>query len=95
MVFTYVYLVRRCAVDGVLETSPYGVDPVFKSGTSMYNPDLDNTAKLLTYYNCTQELEGLGPEGEEPGTYDMYVMVHAQKTCIYLLFIIIIVFITI
>jgi hypothetical protein len=35
---------------------PYGVDPVFKRGTDLYNPDLDDLdhAIVLGYYNCSQ-----------------------------------------
>ena len=32
-----------------LDTAPYGVDPVFKLGSSLYNPDLD----ALQAYNCS------------------------------------------
>jgi hypothetical protein len=35
-------------------TAPYGVDPVFKQGTSLYNPDFDNLASTVAYYNCSQ-----------------------------------------
>ena len=34
--------------------APYGVDPVFKLGTNLYNPDLDNTNSLVTFYNCSE-----------------------------------------
>ena len=35
---------------------PYGVDPVFKSGTTLYNPDYDDYNKniVVNFYNCTQ-----------------------------------------
>jgi hypothetical protein len=35
---------------------PYGVDPVFKRGTDLYNPDFDdlNHTIVLQYYNCSQ-----------------------------------------
>ena len=35
---------------------PYGVDPVFKRGTDLYNPDLDDLdhAIVLGSYNCSQ-----------------------------------------
>ena len=37
-----------------LSLAPYGVDPVFKLGTELYNPDLDNTNSLVTFYNCSE-----------------------------------------
>ena len=35
---------------------PYGVDPVFKSGAGLYNPDFDDFGGniVLNYYNCKQ-----------------------------------------
>ncbi len=36
-----------------LDTAPYGVDPIFKSGTSLYNPDLDSAEAVAVYYNCS------------------------------------------
>jgi hypothetical protein len=36
-----------------LDTAPFGVDPVFKSGTSLYNPDLDSAEAVAAYYNCS------------------------------------------
>lgn len=36
-----------------MDTAPYGVDPVFKSGTSLYNPDLDSAGAVAVYYNCS------------------------------------------
>ena len=36
-----------------LDLRPYGVDPVFKYGTALYDPDLDNTASMVSYYNCS------------------------------------------
>ena len=36
-----------------LDTAPYGVDPVFKSGTTLYNPDLDSAEAVHVYYNCS------------------------------------------
>eukprot|EP00192_Tetraselmis_astigmatica_P001702 CAMPEP_0117652658 /NCGR_PEP_ID=MMETSP0804-20121206/2750_1 /TAXON_ID=1074897 /ORGANISM="Tetraselmis astigmatica, Strain CCMP880" /LENGTH=1606 /DNA_ID=CAMNT_0005458731 /DNA_START=90 /DNA_END=4910 /DNA_ORIENTATION=+ len=38
---------------GSLDTSTYGVDPVFKRGANMYNSDLDNQLSVTTYYNCS------------------------------------------
>lgn len=35
------------------DLAPFGVDPVFKSGTNMYNPDLDNQVSVTQYYNCS------------------------------------------
>lgn len=35
------------------DLSAYGVDPVFKSGTDLYNNDLDNEADTVSFYNCT------------------------------------------
>lgn len=44
------------------------MDPAFKLGTDLYNPDLDNVASMAAYYNCsalgsptynlTEQLEG-------------------------------------
>lgn len=31
----------------------YGVDPVFVLGSELFDPDLDNQASLLTFYNCS------------------------------------------
>ena len=31
----------------------YGVDPVFKSGSDLYNNDLDNEADTVSFYNCS------------------------------------------
>ena len=35
------------------DLSAYGVDPVFKSGTDLYNNDLDNEADTVSFYNCS------------------------------------------
>ena len=35
------------------DLSAYGVDPVFKSGTDLYNADLDNEADTVSFYNCS------------------------------------------
>lgn len=40
-------------LDAGLDTAPYGLDPVFKSGTSLYNPDLDSAEAVAIYYNCS------------------------------------------
>mmetsp|Transcript_38784 Transcript_38784/g.53872 ORF Transcript_38784/g.53872 Transcript_38784/m.53872 type:complete len:1579 (-) Transcript_38784:245-4981(-) len=37
----------------------YGVDPVFKLGTTLYDPDLDYEETITKYYNCT-DLENGG-----------------------------------
>lgn len=37
-----------------LSISSYGVDPVFKSGTSLYNPDFDDEEDTVHYYNCSK-----------------------------------------
>lgn len=34
--------------------APYGVDPVFKVGTTLYNPDLDNEDSMVSFYNCSE-----------------------------------------
>lgn len=39
---------------GDIDTSAYGVDPVFKLGTPMFNPDYDNTKTITKIYNCTK-----------------------------------------
>ena len=39
---------------GGRDISSYGVDPVFKLGTPMYNPDYDNFETLTKVYNCTE-----------------------------------------
>ena len=39
---------------GNIDTSAYGVDPVFKLGTPMFNPDYDNVKTISTIYNCTK-----------------------------------------
>ena len=41
------------------DTEPYGVDPVFKRGTSLFNPELDpqtNPEQLLVFYNCSSQV---------------------------------------
>jgi hypothetical protein len=38
---------------GGLYTAPFGVDPVFKLGTTIYNSALDNPELLARYYNCS------------------------------------------
>ena len=43
---------NTCA--GSLNVKQYGVDPIFKIGAEMYNPDLDNTLSITQYYNCTE-----------------------------------------
>lgn len=44
---------------GDLDRFSYGVDPVFKRGAEMYNPDLDNELAVTSFYNCTSlNLEG-------------------------------------
>jgi hypothetical protein len=43
---------RTCS--GGRDISSYGVDPVFKLGTPMYNPDYDNFETLTKVYNCTE-----------------------------------------
>ena len=39
---------------GDIDTSAYGVDPVFKLGTPMFNPDYDNEKTITKIYNCTK-----------------------------------------
>ncbi|KAK9819873.1 hypothetical protein WJX72_003501 [[Myrmecia] bisecta] len=39
---------------GHADTAPYGVDPVFKLGATLYNPDLDNEASVTSFYNCSE-----------------------------------------
>lgn len=39
---------------GPLDARQYGVDPVFKQGSSLYNPDLDNNQTIASYYNCSR-----------------------------------------
>ena len=31
----------------------YGVDPVFKSGSDLYNADLDDEQDTVSFYNCS------------------------------------------
>ena len=38
---------------GGRDLSSYGVDPVFKLGTPLYNPDYDNYETLTKVYNCS------------------------------------------
>eukprot|EP00873_Tetraselmis_striata_P015466 jgi/Tetstr1/435730/TSEL_024629.t1 len=38
---------------GDIDIRQYGVDPVFKRGADMYNPDLDNELSVSNYYNCS------------------------------------------
>ncbi|KAF5832196.1 hypothetical protein DUNSADRAFT_12003 [Dunaliella salina] len=40
---------------GEVKTEPYGVDPVFKRGTSLYNPDFDDIDSeiVASIYNCS------------------------------------------
>ncbi len=35
------------------DLSAYGVDPVFKSGTDLYNADLDDETDTVSFYNCS------------------------------------------
>eukprot|EP00210_Caulerpa_lentillifera_P005376 g5138.t1 len=44
-------LVDECT--GGISTGSYGVDPVFKSGTTMYNADFDNEESVTKFYNCS------------------------------------------
>ena len=39
---------------GDVSITPYGVDPVFKIGSSLFNPDLDNEDSIIAVYNCTE-----------------------------------------
>lgn len=50
---------------GPLTIQSYGVDPIFKSGTDLYNPDLDDVYGQLVvgYYNCSELANG--------GTYNV------------------------
>jgi len=43
---------RTCS--GGRDISSYGVDPVFKLGTPLYNADYDNFETLTKVYNCTE-----------------------------------------
>jgi hypothetical protein len=40
---------------GPVTLKSYGVDPVFKLGTDLYNPDYDdvNNTLVLQWYNCS------------------------------------------
>eukprot|EP00238_Polyblepharides_amylifera_P010194 CAMPEP_0196599430 /NCGR_PEP_ID=MMETSP1081-20130531/94852_1 /TAXON_ID=36882 /ORGANISM="Pyramimonas amylifera, Strain CCMP720" /LENGTH=1166 /DNA_ID=CAMNT_0041925201 /DNA_START=11 /DNA_END=3511 /DNA_ORIENTATION=+ len=49
---------NRCIEDKDAGHS-YGVDPVFKLGTTLYDPDLDYEETITKYYNCT-DLENGG-----------------------------------
>ena len=40
-------------MDAGPDLSAYGVDPVFKSGTDLYNNDLDDEADTVSFYNCS------------------------------------------
>jgi hypothetical protein len=44
-------ILNNCA-SGV-STVPYGVDPVFVMGSTLFDPDLDNARSLNTFYNCS------------------------------------------
>ncbi|KAL0022694.1 hypothetical protein WJX77_001966 [Trebouxia sp. C0004] len=35
------------------DLAAYGVDPVFKSGTNLYNADLDDETATVSFYNCS------------------------------------------
>ena len=35
------------------DLAPYGIDPVFKLGTTLYNADLDDEENTVQYYNCS------------------------------------------
>ncbi|DBB14252.1 TPA: hypothetical protein ACH3X3_001198 [Trebouxia sp. C0006] len=35
------------------DLAAYGVDPVFKSGTDLYNADLDDETDTVSFYNCS------------------------------------------
>lgn len=41
---------------GAVDKASYGVDPVFKMGSTLYNPDLfdPQDAFMLGFYNCSQ-----------------------------------------
>ena len=43
---------NNCASGTSIE--PYGVDPVFVMGSTLFDPDLDNEKSLLHFYNCSE-----------------------------------------
>jgi len=62
---------RTCS--GGRDISSFGVDPVFKLGTPLYNPDYDNFETLTKVYNCT---EFANPDA---GLYPTYNMSNASN----------------
>jgi len=48
-------LQRSCLDITADDTSPYGVDPAFKRGSSFYSPDYDERA-AARLYNCSEEV---------------------------------------
>ena len=41
---------------GAYEKTPYGIDPVFRASSTLYDPDLDNQESVTGLYNCTELL---------------------------------------
>ena len=37
-----------------ISTEPYGVDPVFVMGSSLFDADLDNARSINSFYNCSE-----------------------------------------
>ena len=44
---------KLCLPHVGFDLAPYGIDPVFKLGTTLYNADLDNEEDTVQYYNCS------------------------------------------
>ena len=66
---------------GGRDVSSYGVDPVFKLGTPLYNADYDNFETLTKVYNCSEfeaNLDGItatyndGTDPSETGNFPPY-----------------------
>lgn len=63
LIYTRRTLIQKCnsrfdnieseCPSGVESIAPFGVDPVFKLNTNIYNQGLDNADSTLRYYNCT------------------------------------------
>lgn len=42
---------------GARTVEPYGIDPVFRASSALYDPDLDNSEGVAKFYNCTELLD--------------------------------------
>ena len=67
---------------GELDVLSFGVDPVFKRGAQMYNPDLDNELAVTSYYNCTNLTLGEdGPSYNLPDPVNLGAVTNKPPYC--------------